>query len=114
MSIAKEYKQSLVKEITLPSGFTFTIKAVGPLAISKIMADNNITMEDIEKGSTDFNIKLVSSAVVEPKVVESNANEDELEACDILRDDLVFLINEILKFSGLTQNKDTVPLSKRK
>jgi len=114
MSIAKEYKQSLIKEITLPSGFTFKIKAVGPLAISKIMADNNITMDDIEKGSTEFNIKLVSSAVIDPKVVESNAKEDELEACDILRDDLVFLINEILELSGLTQKKDSVPLSKQK
>jgi hypothetical protein len=124
MSIGSEYKKKLIKTVDLPSGFKFTIKSVGPLFITRLLTENNITTDEIQQGSNKFNSILLAEAVIDPKL-NPNATDsnDELSVEDLLRGDVEFLLNEILSFSGLSSknrnkgeedSKNKIPLGKRK
>lgn len=117
MSIKSDYKRKLIKEVDIPSGFKFKIRAIGPLFVSRLMAENNLTNEEIQAGSNKFNSLMLKEAVVEPKLsLEPTDSEDELSVEDITNNDVVFLLREIISFSGLKEenNKEKVPLQKRK
>ena len=118
MSIKQEYKRKLIKEVTIPSGFKFKIKSIGPLFVSRLMADNNLTTEEIQQGSNKFNSIMLREAVIDPKLsAEPTDDEDELSVEDLTNKDVVFLLKEIISFSGLGdegKNKDKVPLQKQK
>ena len=118
MSIKQEYKRKLIKEVLLPSGFKFKIKSIGPLFVSRLMSDNNLTTEEIQKGSNKFNSVMLKEAVIDPKLsAEPTDDEDELSVEDLTNEDVVFLLKEVISFSGLNaeeKGKDKVPLRKQK
>lgn len=111
MSVASDYKKRLYKEVTLPSGFTFKIKAIGPFLVTRLMNKHNLTIDEIRRGSNIFNAELLCTAVVEPKLsMEPSDDENTLCVEDILNEDLTRLLSEVIAFSGLREENN--PLQK--
>jgi len=112
MSRAEEYRASLYVDVKLPSGFTFKVRKVGPLAVARIMSEHNLTVDQINEGSMEFNIAFLEYAVVDPKLVSSDPKDDELQVEDLTNEDVKFLLNKIIDISGLSSDKN--PLQKQK
>jgi len=112
---AAEYRKRVYKVVTAPSGFSFTIRKMSFKVFSKLLQiygetpTTELTAEQRAKLGERLRNQLpqimevvIPGCVVKPKIVLENPTEDELALDDIEPNDLIFLMNEITNFSGLT------------
>jgi len=123
---AKEYKSATRKIVTVPSGAEFLIKRVtnwdfihspylpvgfdikrfqkDAQAVAKDSQDPQELFRNHPKESAELARIYILVGVISPRVVDKpleECEEDELSIYEILDDDLNFLINEIIEFSGM-------------
>jgi len=123
---AKEYKKATRKLVTAPSGAKFLIKKVTnwdfihspylPVgfdirrfqleaqAISEEAQNPQDLLQKHPREAAELARMYVIVGVVSPRIVDKpleECGEDELSIYELLEEDLTFLLNEILEFSGL-------------
>ena len=118
---AKKYREGKTKVVTLPSGDVFMIKKPGGRTMAKVSQlfeinidlQDNPSKEEIAKELAGLHLQdnlveimdlLIPGCVVEPKVslVETH-DEHTLFIDDIEYNDLYALLDEIMAFSGLSE-----------
>ena len=110
------YRTKHTKVINVPSGFEFTIRSLSTVAITRMMKGGK-TIEDFQTDPETLP-RILETSIVDPKVVAvGSGDEDHLSAEEIDKDDLLFLIDKIIEFSGLKVEEGEVmesPLPKPK
>jgi len=119
---ARQYREKKRKQLTLSSGSVFTIRKPGRTAYMKLLSAqeareglpdeipdptklDKLTQGEMEK-LLDSVDAVLASCIIEPKVVIGKiANDDELSIEDIEIIDYFELLNEVIKFADLTEEK---------
>jgi len=113
---AEEYRKRVRKTVEAPSGFKFVIRKLNLKTLARLMEVYGETptgdlsekqkalLADKLKGRLEDIVEVVlPNCIVKPKVVlNETTKKDELALADLEPDDLIFLVNTITDFSGLT------------
>ena len=98
---ANEYRKSLIKAVKAPSGFEFKIRKLTTLRFASIGGPE---LASDPARAEEFMDAVIKACVVEPKIVDEVRDpEAELGIDEIAYGDKIFLLNEILAFSGLRE-----------
>ena len=104
-NLVDKYRKKIKTEVVVqvPTGFKFTIRKLNPLALSKLSEDLDIT--NLNEGDTTTNrnltIRMLKAAIIEPQITENDVgDENALSILELDGDDVMFLIDEIIKSSG--------------
>ena len=97
---ASEYKAKHVKTklIKTSNGDVFKIRPISPIDYINGRIPANTGKEDIEKGK-EFIKAIITTCVLEPRIVEKNPKDNELSLEDLTFDDYLLLSKEITNFS---------------
>jgi hypothetical protein len=109
------YRTKHTKVVTVPSGFEFTIRSLSTVAITRMMKGGK-SIEDFQTDPETLP-RILETSVVDPPIVSTGeGDEDHLSAEEIDKDDLLFLIDKIVEFSGLKVEEGAMesPLPKPK
>jgi len=107
-----EYKKSLEKVVTLPSGLKVKIKKASIQTIAELtqkLGGKGINVarakpEEVTEHLSDIIKVLVPRCTVEPHIV-NEAGEDRLSIHDLTWEDGVELVTQIFEHSGLTEER---------
>jgi len=107
-----EYKKSLEKVVTLPSGLQVKIKKASIQTIAELtqkLGGKGINVarakpEEVTEHLSDIIKVLVPKCTVEPNIV-NEATEDQLSIHDLTWEDGVELVTQIFEHSGLTEER---------
>lgn len=127
---AGQYRKTRTKLITLPSTLedgshpVFRIRRPGAKALMRLYAQLSIEStaglsreEAVEKSKEYFKTQegreqiiqfldgILTSCVVEPKIVVGEPKENALSIDELDIEDQMFILEEILKFAGITEEK---------
>lgn len=99
-SKAQEYRKKHTKIVKVPSGFDFTIRPLSTVAVTRMMSGKSKT--DDFTNDPETLPKILQLSIIDPKItLDSYGNDDALSVEEIDKDDVMFLIDEIMSFSGL-------------
>lgn len=107
----KEYIERNRKVVTAPSGMEFTIRKIPPRTYSKITKLGGAVKKNIseeEAGELFFELMemVFPTVILKPKIVlEPEEKDGVIHIDDVDMEDSTFLIDEIYKFTGLTEEK---------
>jgi len=105
----QEYRKKHTKIVKAPSGFDFTIRPLPMVTIARMMAGKSTFGDLISDPETAFDDlinnpepleEILQFSVIYPKI-SCSGSDNVLSVDEIHKDDIVFLINEIINFSGL-------------
>ena len=104
-NLVEKYRKKIKTEVVVqvPTGFKFTIKRLNPLALSKLSGDLDIT--NLNEGDTVANrnltIRMLKAAIIDPPITDNDVgDENMLSILELDGDDVMFLIDEVIKSSG--------------
>ena len=104
-NLVEKYRKKIKTEVVVqvPTGFKFTIRRLNPLALSKLSGDLDIT--SLSEGDTIANrnltIRMLKAAIIDPPITDNDVgDENTLSILELDGDDVMFLIDEVIKSSG--------------
>jgi len=95
-----EYREKHTTTVTIPSGFVFTIRSLSTVALTRMMKGGK-SIVDFQSDPETLPSILETSVIDPPIVAVGKGDEKTLSAEEIDKDDLMFLIDKIIEFSGL-------------
>jgi len=99
-SKVQEYRKKHTKVVKVPSGFDFTIRPLSTVAVTRMMTGKS--KADDFTSDPETLPKILELSIIDPKItLDSHGSEDTLSVEEIDKDDVMFLIDEIMNFSGL-------------
>ena len=108
----KKYVDENRKEVTAPSGMKFVIRRIPPRILLEMAAEippeqrraSPTFTADAAKTLPKYFEKIMYNCVVKPRIVpQPTGKPDEIAIDDLRPEDGFFLLDEINKFSGLTE-----------
>lgn len=107
----KKYVNDNRKEVTAPSGMKFVIRRIPPRILLEMAAEippeqrrGPTFTADAAKTLPKYFEKIMYNCVVKPRIVpQPTGKPDEIAIDDLRPEDGFFLLDEINKFSGLTE-----------
>jgi hypothetical protein len=96
-----EYRKKHTTTVTVPSGSEFVIRSLSAVALARIMKGGK-SIEDLRRDPETVPA-ILEISVIDPPITAAGRTGDEntLSAEEIGKDDLMFLMNKIIEFSGL-------------
>ena len=106
----KKYVDANRKEVTAPSGMKFVIRRIPPRILLEMAAEipperrGPTFTADAAKTLPKYFEKIMYNCVVKPRIVpQPTGKSGEIAIDDLRPEDGLFLLDEINKFSGLTE-----------
>jgi len=106
-----EYRKKHTTKVMIPSGFEFGIQSLSTVALTRMMKGGKSIVDFQSDPETLPSI--LETSVVDPNIVATGkGDENTLSAEEIDKDDLMFLIDKIIEFSGLkSEEGEETPFS---